>query len=72
MVAIAWLFLGVLLRGLIGTDAVDLVKIPFGLELEVGQAYGAGQVVLVGGVKLLQVPLWRSYLEGCILLGVAP
>jgi len=24
------------------------------------------------GVKMLQVPLWRSYLAGCILLGVAP
>jgi ACR3 family arsenite transporter len=28
--------------------------------------------VLVDGVKLLEVPLWRSYLAGCILLGVAP
>ncbi|MBW1747159.1 MAG: bile acid:sodium symporter, partial [Deltaproteobacteria bacterium] len=25
-----------------------------------------------GGVKMLQVPLWRSYLAGCILLGIAP
>jgi ACR3 family arsenite transporter len=24
------------------------------------------------GVKMLEVPLWRSYLAGCILLGVAP
>jgi len=24
------------------------------------------------GVKMLQVPLWRSYLAGCILLGIAP
>jgi ACR3 family arsenite transporter len=72
MVAIAWLFLGVLLRGFIGADAVDLVKIPFGLDLQVGQIYGAGQVVLVDGMPMLQVPLWRSYLAGCILLGVAP
>jgi len=27
---------------------------------------------LVNGVKMLQVPLWRSYLAGCILLGIAP
>jgi len=26
----------------------------------------------VDGVKMLAVPLWRSYLAGCILLGVAP
>jgi ACR3 family arsenite transporter len=29
-------------------------------------------VVLSEGVKMLQIPLWRSYLAGCILLGVAP
>jgi ACR3 family arsenite transporter len=28
--------------------------------------------VLVDGIKMLQVPLWRSYLAGCILLGIAP
>jgi ACR3 family arsenite transporter len=28
--------------------------------------------VLVDGAKMLQVPLWRSYLAGCILLGIAP
>ena len=28
--------------------------------------------MLVNGAKLLEVPLWRSYLAGCILLGVAP
>jgi len=72
MFAIAWLFLGILLRGLIGAEAVDLVKIPFGLDLQEGQVYGAGQVVVVDGTPLLQVPLWRSYLAGCILLGIAP
>lgn len=72
MYAIALLFLGVLLRGLIGPDAVDHVKMPFGLDLPVGAAYGAGQVVLADGVKMLEVPLWRSYLAGCILLGIAP
>ena len=72
MYAIALLFLGVLFKSFIGADAVDLVKMPFGLDLPVGAQYGAGQVVLSGGVKLLQVPLWRSYLAGCILLGVAP
>lgn len=72
MYAIAYLFLGVLFRGLIGANATDLVSMPFGLDLEVGAAYGAGQVVLADGVKMLEIPLWRSYLAGCILLGIAP
>ena len=72
MYAIAFLFLGVLFRGFIGTEAVDLVKAPFGLDLPEGTAYGAGTVVLVDGAKMLEVPLWRSYLAGCILLGIAP
>jgi len=72
MYAIAFLFLGVLFRGLIGADAVDYVKMPFGLDLAEGAAYGAGKVVVLEGVKMLQVPLWRSYLAGCILLGIAP
>lgn len=72
MYAIAVLFLGVLFRGFIGAEAVDLVKVPFGLDLPVGAQHGAGVVVLVDGIKMLQIPLWRSYLAGCILLGVAP
>jgi ACR3 family arsenite transporter len=72
MYAIAILFLGVLFRGFIGEAAVDLVKMPFGLDLPVGAQHGAGTVVLAEGVKMLQVPLWRSYLAGCILLGIAP
>jgi len=72
MYLIAFLFLGVLFRGVIGPDAVDHVKVPLGLDLSVGDAYGAGNVVLVDGVKMLEVPLWRSYLAGCILLGIAP
>jgi ACR3 family arsenite transporter len=72
MYAIAILFLGVLFRGLIGAEATDLVKMPFGLDLPVGARYGSGLVVLREGVKLLEVPLWRSYLAGCILLGIAP
>jgi ACR3 family arsenite transporter len=72
MYAICLLFLGVLFRGLIGPDAVDHVKMPFGLDLELGATYGSGTVVLVDGMKLLEVPLWRSYLAGCILLGIAP
>jgi arsenite transporter len=43
---------------------------PLGLDLPIGATYGAGSVVLVDGAKMLQVPLWRSYLTGCILLGV--
>ncbi len=72
MYAIALFFLGAVFRGLIGSEAMDLVKIPFGLDLPVGAHHGAGTVVLNGGLKMLQVPLWRSYLAGCILLGVAP
>ena len=72
MLAIATFFLGVVFRGLIGPDAVDLVKLPFGLDLPVGAVHGAGTVVLQNGVKMLEVPLWRSYLAGCILLGIAP
>ena len=72
MYGISLLFLGVLFRGFIGPDAVDLVKMPFGLDLPVGAVYGAGTVVMHEGLKMLEVPLWRSYLAGCILLGVAP
>jgi ACR3 family arsenite transporter len=72
MYAIAMLFLGVLFRGFIGADATDLVKMPFGLDLPVGATHGAGTVIMHEGVKMLQVPLWRSYLAGCILLGIAP
>ena len=72
MYAIAFVFLGVFFRGLIGAEAVDYVKMPFGLDLAVGETYGVGTVVLQDGVRMLQVPLWRSYLAGCILLGIAP
>jgi ACR3 family arsenite transporter len=72
MYGIAILFLGILFKGLIGPDAVDLVKMPFGLDLPVGAEHGAGLVVLQDGVKMLQIPLWRSYFAGCILLGIAP
>ena len=72
MYAIALLFLGGLFQGFIGPDAVDHVNVPVGLSLPVGATYGVGKVVMVGGAKMLQVPLWRSYLAGCILLGVAP
>lgn len=72
MYAIAMLFLGILFRGFIGADALDLVKMPFGLDLPVGATHGAGTVVLQDGVKMLAIPLWRSYFAGAILLGIAP
>ncbi len=72
MYAIAVLFLGTFFLDVIGPDAVDHVKMPFGLNLPVGSLYGSGTVVLIDGVKMLEVPLWRSYLAGCILLGIAP
>ncbi|RJP33743.1 MAG: arsenical-resistance protein [Candidatus Omnitrophota bacterium] len=72
MYALAVLFLGFLFKGLIGDEATDLVKMPFGLDLAVGATHGAGTVVLHEGTKLLEIPLWRSFLAGCILLGIAP
>lgn len=72
MYVISVFFLGTLFHSLIGADAVDQVKMPFGLDLPVGAAYGVGTVIEVEGLKMLQVPLWRSYLAGCILLGIAP
>jgi ACR3 family arsenite transporter len=73
MYAIALLFLGTLFYGFIGPEAVDLVKMPLGAtELAVGDTYGSGTVVMHEGAKMLEVPLWRSYLAGCILLGIAP
>jgi ACR3 family arsenite transporter len=72
MYAIAVFFLGTLFYGFIGPDAVDVVKMPFGLDLPVGATYGVGKVIEQGGIKVLEVPLWRSYLAGCILLGIAP
>jgi len=80
MYAIAWVFLGVVLlplirdgSGLSGVDAVDYVKMPLGLgDLPIGATHGAGTVAMHEGVKMLQVPLWRSYLAGCLLLGIAP
>jgi ACR3 family arsenite transporter len=72
MYAIAVFFLGTVFQGFIGSEAVDYVKMPLGLDLAIGDHYGAGTVVLVKGVAMLEVPLWRSYLAGCILLGIAP
>ncbi|MEJ2720778.1 MAG: ACR3 family arsenite efflux transporter [bacterium] len=72
MYAISLFFLGTLFLAFIGPEALDYVKMPFGLVRPVGGSYGVGTVVLVDGVKMLEVPLWRSYLAGCILLGIAP
>jgi ACR3 family arsenite transporter len=72
MYAISWFFLGTLFLAFIGPEAVDHVMVPVGLDLPVGATHGVGTVVLVDGVKMLEVPLWRSYLAGCILLGIAP
>jgi ACR3 family arsenite transporter len=72
MYAISVFFLGTVFLTFIGPEARDLVKMPFGLNLPVGGEYGAGQVVMIDGVRMLEVPLWRSYLAGCILLGIAP
>jgi ACR3 family arsenite transporter len=72
MYAISVFFLGTLFYEFIGPEAMDYVKMPLGLNLPVGASHGVGKVVLVNGIKTLEVPLWRSYLAGCILLGIAP
>jgi ACR3 family arsenite transporter len=72
MLAISSFFLGTVFLQFIGPEATDLVTLPFGLNLPEGAQYGAGTVVVQEGVKFLEIPLWRSYLAGCILLGVAP
>lgn len=72
MYGISFVFLGVLFRQFIGPEAMDLVTVPMGMDLSVGATHGSGTVVLHEGVKMLEVPLWRSYLAGCILLGIAP
>ncbi len=72
MYLIAYVFLGILFKNFIGAEALDYVKMPFGLDLPLGAEYGSGTVIMQDGVKMLAVPLWRSYLAGCILLGVAP
>jgi len=72
MYVIAYFFLGMVFKELIGSDALDFVKMPFGVDLPIGAEYGSGTVVMQDGIKMLAVPLWRSYLAGCILLGIAP
>ena len=72
MYAISLFFLGLIFKTFIGPEVIDYIKMPLGLDLPLGAKHGAGTVVLVEGVKMLAVPLWRSYLAGCILLGIAP
>lgn len=72
MVFIANFFLGTVFLNLIGPDAVDYVKMPPGVDWAIGSIQGSGTVVMHEGVKMLEIPLWRSYLAGCILLGIAP
>lgn len=72
MYAISVFFLGTLFHSFIGADAIDIVKMPLGLDLPVGSTHGEGLVILQDGIKMLQIPLWRSYLAGTILLGIAP
>jgi len=72
MYAISFFFLGTAFFALIGPEAMDYVKMPLGFDLAVNETHGVGKVVMHNGVKMLVVPLWRSYLAGCILLGIAP
>jgi ACR3 family arsenite transporter len=72
MYAISIFFLGFLFKNFIGSEAMDLVKLPPGADWAVGTIHGAGTVVINNGMKLLEIPLWRSFLAGNILLGIAP
>jgi len=72
MYAISIFFLGTAFYSFIGPEAMDYVRMPLGLDLAVNEMHGVGKVVMHNGVKMLEVPLWRSYLAGCILLGIAP
>jgi len=72
MYAISIFFLGFLFKNFIGSEALDLVKLPPGADWAVGTIHGAGTVVIDNGLKMLQIPLWRSFLAGNILLGIAP
>ncbi len=72
MYLIAYFFLGIVFKNLIGVGATDLVKLQPGVDWAIGSVHGAGTVVLHQGIKMLEIPLWRSYLAGAILLGIAP
>lgn len=72
MYAISIFFLGFLFKNFIGSETMDLVKLPPGADWAVGTIHGAGTVVINNGMKLLEIPLWRSFLAGTILLGIAP
>ena len=72
MYVISIFFLGFLFKNFIGSEAMDLVKLPPGADWAVGTIHGAGTVVINNGLKLLEIPLWRSFLAGNILLGIAP
>ncbi|GAH98717.1 unnamed protein product [marine sediment metagenome] len=72
MYAISIFFLGFLFKNFIGSEAMDLVKLPPGADWAVGTIHGAGTVVINNGMKMLEIPLWRSFLAGNILLGIAP
>ena len=72
MYAISIFFLGFLFKNFIGSEAMDLVKLPPGADWAVGTIHGAGTVVISIGMKLLEIPLWRSFLAGNMLFGIAP
>jgi len=56
MYAIAYFFLGIVFKTIIGTDAVDFVKMPFGLDLPIGAINGAGTVVCMMVLKCCKSP----------------
>jgi|TARA_B110000305_G_C18985706_1_gene423727 ACR3 family arsenite transporter len=57
MYLIAYVFLGVLFKGLVGAEVLNYMKMQFGLDLLVGAEYGSRMVMIQGGVQMFAVPL---------------
>jgi ACR3 family arsenite transporter len=72
MAGIAYVFLGWLFLPFIGIDAVDQVQLPWGWEPSsaLGLSSVSGNSSNTPGVW--EIPLWKSYWAGTVLLGIAP
>jgi hypothetical protein len=73
MYAIAAYFLGSLLLPLIGPEAVDHVKLPLGVKLDVGDDYGAlmaATVVVTAPLGLFFLFAQRLFIDGMTMTGL--
>jgi ACR3 family arsenite transporter len=57
MYLIAYVFLGVLFKGLVDAEVLNYMKMQFGLDLLVGAEYGSRMVMIQGGVQMFSVSL---------------